>query len=68
MTSPSDLEALASRIRNAINCGRDLALDYAKAIGDNPEIQNGQVLVRNEEGRIIVRVPQSVLEAGKPGN
>jgi hypothetical protein len=68
VATPTDLEALASRIRNAINCGRDLALDYASAIGENPEIQNGQVLVRNEDGRIIVRVPQGVLEAGKAAN
>lgn len=65
MTPPSDLEALASRIRNTINCGRDLALDYAKAIGEKPEIQAGQVLVRNEEGRIIVRIPEGVLESRK---
>ena len=63
--TPSELEALASRIRNAINCGKELALDYAAAIGDNPEIQGGQVLVRNEGGRVMARVPQSVLEAAK---
>ncbi len=52
----TDLEALANRIRNTINCGREPALDYAAVIGDTPEIQAGQVLVRNEEGRIIARL------------
>ena len=57
-----DLEGLASRIRNTINCGKELALDYAAAIGDCPEIQAGQVLVRDQKRRVIARVPQSVLE------
>ncbi|MCE9519103.1 MAG: hypothetical protein K8R87_06080 [Verrucomicrobia bacterium] len=61
----TDLESLATRIRNTINCGRELAQDYAAMIGDTPEIQAGQVILRNAEGRIIARVPQSVLEAGK---
>ena len=45
--------------------GKELARDYAVAIGDTPEIQAGQILVRNQDGRVIARVPQSVLEGGK---
>ena len=58
----SEFAALVNRIRNALGCGKDLANDYATAIGDTPEIQNGNVVIRDESGRIIARVPESVLE------
>lgn len=61
MTAP-DIDSLTSRIRTALCCGRDLARDYATAIGNNPEIQGGQIIVRNEEGRVIARIPESVLQ------
>lgn len=57
----TDIEALATRIRQTLGCGKELADDYAQGIGDPPEIIHGRVLVRNSEGRIIARVPESVL-------
>ena len=63
MTEP-EFAALVNRIRNALGCGKDLAGDYAAAIGDSPEIQNGNVVIRDESGRIIARVPESVLASG----
>lgn len=58
----SDHDALVTRIRNALGCGKDLAEDYAKAIEKRPEVELGKVLVRDEAGRIIARVPESVLD------
>ena len=52
---------LVKRIRNSLDCSKELAADYAKSIGDNPEVQNGQVLVRNEDKRIVARLPEKVL-------
>ena len=52
---------LVSRIRNALGCSKDLATEYAAAIGGAPEIAHGKILLRNEEGRIIAYVPESVL-------
>ncbi len=52
---------LVRRIRNSIDCSKELAADYAKKIGDSPEIQNGLILVRNEDKRIIARIPERVL-------
>ena len=63
----SEIDALARRIRRAIDCGPDLAHDYAVAMGDSPEIVGGQIVVRNESGRIVVRVPMTVLEACDAG-
>lgn len=57
----TDIEALATRIRQTLGCGKELADDYAQGIGDPPEIIHGRVLVRNSEGRIIARVPETVL-------
>lgn len=58
----TDRQALAIRIRQTLGCGKDLAEDYAQGIGDPPEIIHGRVLVRDADGRIIARVPDSVLE------
>lgn len=60
----SELEqsVLATRIQNVLGCGKDLAEDYAKAIGDKPQVENGQVVIRDEEGRIIAHLPMRVLE------
>ena len=52
---------LVLRIQNAIGCGKELAGDYAAAIGDKPEIQNGQIVVRDEARRIIAHLPEAVL-------
>jgi len=52
---------LVKRIRNSLDCSKELAADYAKSIGETPEIQNGQILVRNEDKRIVARIPESVL-------
>jgi hypothetical protein len=53
---------LVSRIRNALGCSKDMAEEYAAAIGESPEIVHGKILLRNEDGRIIAYVPESVLE------
>ena len=52
---------LVLRIQNALGCGKELAGDYAVAIGDKPEIQHGKIIVRDEGGRIIAHIPESVL-------
>jgi hypothetical protein len=57
----SERESIAHSIRNALGCGRELAHDYSAAIKDPPEIENGQIVIRNEDGRIVARVPESVL-------
>ena len=53
---------LVSRSRNVLGCSKDLAEEYAAAIGENPEIVHGKILLRNEDGRIIAYAPASVLE------
>lgn len=58
----SDFEKLVSRIRDALGCGKDMATDYAKLIGDKPEIVSGKILIRNEDKRIIAHVPADVLQ------
>lgn len=57
----NDLPMLATRIRQSLGCSKDLAEDYARGISDPPEIVHGKILVRNPEGRIIARVPDTVL-------
>jgi len=54
---------LAQNIRAILVCGKELSEDYANAVGDAPEIIAGNVIIRNEEGRIVARVPESVLES-----
>ena len=56
-----DIESLSVRIRQSLGCSKDLAADYAKGIGNPPEIIHGKILVRDAEGRIVARVPDSVL-------
>lgn len=53
---------LAKRIRNELGCSRELAADYAAAIGDKPELEGEKVVVRNDSGRIIARLPKKVLD------
>lgn len=60
MTDAATAE-LVSRIQNALGCGKELAGDYAAAIGDKPEIQYGKIIVRDEGGRIIAHIPEDVL-------
>jgi hypothetical protein len=54
-------ESLAIRIRQSLGCSKELAADYVKGISDPPEIIHGKVIVRDPEGRIVARVPESVL-------
>ena len=60
MTQP-EVPELATRIRNALGCGKDLAIDYAKAIGETPVVENGRIIVRDDGGRIVAHIPESVL-------
>lgn len=57
----TDIQALAVRIRQSLGCGKDLAEDYARGISDPPEIVHDRILVRDADGRIIARVPETVL-------
>lgn len=56
-----DIQTLATRIRQSLGCSKDLAEDYAKGISNPPEIIHEMIVVRDTEGRIIARVPASVL-------
>jgi len=58
------IDELARRIRNHLGCSKDLATEYARGIGEVPQIENGQILVRNEDQRIVARIPASVLDGG----
>jgi hypothetical protein len=57
-----DLATIVRRIQNALGCSKDMATEYAKAIGENPEIVHGKILLRNEQKRIIAYVPANVLD------
>lgn len=57
----NDIQALTARIRQSLSCSKDLAEDYARGIGNPPEVIHGKVVVRDEDGRIIARVPESIL-------
>jgi hypothetical protein len=57
-----DIPSIVTRIRFALGCSKDMATEYAKAIGEKPEIAHGKILLRNESHRIIAYVPASVLE------
>ena len=56
----SEFAVLVQRIRDSLGCGKDLAKDYALAIGENPEVAHGKIVVRDSDRRIIAYVPQSV--------
>ena len=56
-----EFKALVSRIQNSLACSKEMATEYASAIGDNPEVVHGKIMVRNERGLIIAYVPMSVL-------
>ena len=60
-----EFSGLVARIRQALGCGQELALDYAKGLGESPEVVHGKMLVRNDEGRIIARVPVEVWQMGQ---
>jgi hypothetical protein len=57
-----DFSVVVTRIQNHLACSKDMAKEYASAIGSNPEIINGKIVLRNEQKRIIAHVPASVLE------
>lgn len=54
--------SVATKIRSVLGCGIELAEDYVKAIGTSPEIHRGMVLIRDPEGRIMLRIAESVLD------
>jgi hypothetical protein len=62
-----DASTLVTRIRFALGCSKDMAAEYAAAIGDHPEIVHGKILLRNSDQRIIAYVPASVLDAPDSG-
>lgn len=39
----------------------DRAEEYAALIGDTPEVEGDEVLIRDEAGVVLARVPSSVL-------
>ena len=57
-----DMPTVVTRIQNALGCSKDMAAEYAKAIGENPEVVHGKILVRNEDNRLIAHIPVSVLD------
>lgn len=59
-----DFATIVSRVRKALGCSRDMAAEYAAAIGENPEVVHGKIMLRNEDRRIIACIPVSVLEEG----
>ena len=62
MMTETEFAEFVTRIRNALGCSKELASDYATAIGDNPEVANGKILVRAEGGRVVAYVPESALK------
>ena len=56
-----DFATIVSRVRNALGCSKDMATEYAAAIGESPEVGHGKIMVRNEDRRIVAYVPVSVL-------
>ena len=58
----TDLATIITRVQNALGCSKDMATEYARAIGENPEVVHGKILLRNEDHRIIAYLPVSVLE------
>jgi hypothetical protein len=58
----TDFATIVTRIQNALGCSKDMAAEYARAIGDKPEVAHGKILLRNENHRIIAYVPATVLE------
>ena len=56
----TELEALATRIRNTLGCSKELAREYATGIGETPEVSHGKIIVRDQDRRIIAYVPASV--------
>ena len=61
MTSQTTSTDLIARIQKAVGCSKDLARDYAAAMGEAPEIENGEILVRDESRKIIAHLPQKIL-------
>lgn len=57
-----DLATIVTRIQFALGCTKDMAIEYAKIIGENPEVVYGKILLRNDQNRIIAYVPATVLE------
>ena len=58
----TDFATIVTRVRNALGCSKDMATEYAAAIGENPEVVHGKIMLRNEDHRIIACIPASVLE------
>ena len=60
--SPAQLAIVVTRIQNFLGCSKGMATEYAKAIGEHPEIVHGKIPLCNEQKRVIAHVPASVLE------
>jgi hypothetical protein len=59
--SEIDATTVAARIQQAVGCSKEMAAEYSRAMGQNPEVVRGKVVVRNAENRIIAYIPASVL-------
>ncbi|MCW0219831.1 MAG: hypothetical protein OJI67_16015 [Prosthecobacter sp.] len=58
----TEFKTRVTRLCQLLGCSRDLATDYVEAMGDNPVVEHGKVIVRDADGRIIARVADSILE------
>lgn len=57
----SEFQTRITRLCLLLGCSKDLASDYVRAMGDTPVVEHGKVIVRDADGRIIARVPDSIL-------
>ncbi len=58
----TEFNARVARLCQALGCGKELARDYVRAIGDEPVVEHGKIIVRDPAGKIIARVPASVIQ------
>lgn len=61
MITADNLQAIALALRR-FGVSEAQAERYAVLIGDTPEVDGAQVVVRDDDGTELARVPASVLE------
>ena len=61
--TPSDFNDLARRLAKHLGISRDAAEDLAALLGDVRETDDqNHVLIRDDEGKVLARVPMAMLE------